>query len=395
MRRILMTILGLLVLAAMSPRSTPAAEPPIAPNAFACDLYHQLSAADGNLFFSPLSISTALAMTWAGAGGRTAAEMAAVLHFTGPALPVHAANEAMLGSLATGESDSWKLAIANRLWPARGLELRPAFLELTEKYYHARPQVLDFAGATEEARRAINRWAEDNTAGMIKELLQQGDLDSLVRLVLTNAIYFQADWASAFDAAQTGVGSFHPADGVVLQVPFMTQTGTFPYRRIDGVQVLQLPYAGSSLAFVAILPDEPDGLARVEAELDFARLDRWLKDLEEQELSVQLPRFDLTWRNELREPLQNLGMKLAFSGAADFSGMTSAGVSIDQVIHQARIKVTEQGTEAAAATAVILRENMQMMFRADHPFLFLVRDTRTGDIVFMGRLSEPQGGAGG
>lgn len=386
----LIKVMGILALAGLLPEPAPGAEPAGGQTAFACDLYQALGSAEGNLFFSPLSISTALAMTWAGAHGNTAAEMAAALHFTGSAQQVHAANSALLDGLTTSENDPWQLALANRLWPATGLELRPGFLDLTEKYYHARPQELDFAGATEEARLTINSWAEDNTQGMIKDLLHRQDLSAATLMVLTNAVYFQAAWTRAFDAAQTTVQPFHLAGGGASEAPFMTQQGAFPYLHTEGAQVLQLPYAGSSLAFVAILPDDPAGLAQLETELTPATLDHWLQGLAAHDLTVMLPRFEMTWRDGLRVPLEELGMKQAFTGAADFSAMTPARVFIDQVIHQARIKVTEEGTEAAAATAVIMRKGMRTVFRADHPFLFLIRDTRTGAILFMGRLAEAQ-----
>lgn len=389
MRGNLIRVLGVLALAGLSPQPAPGAEPAAGPTAFACDLYRQLGAADGNLFFSPLSIHTALTMTWAGAAGPTADEMAAVLHLQGPAAAVHAASGALLDGLTSSENDPWQLALANRLWPATGLDLKPGFLDLTEKYYHARPQELDFAGATEEARLTINSWAEDNTQGMIKDLLHRQDLSAATLMVLTNAVYFQAAWSRAFDAAQTTVQPFHLTDGSVSEAPFMTQQGTFPYLHTDGTQVLQLPYAGSGLAFVAILPDDAADLAQLETELTPATLDQWLQGLTAHDVTVLLPRFEMTWRAGLREPLQELGMKEAFTGAADFSALTPARIFIDQVIHQARLQVTEEGTEAAAATAVVMRKGMRTVFRADHPFLFLIRDTRSGAVLFMGRLADP------
>jgi serpin B len=361
------------------------------PSSFACDLYSALSHTEGNLFFSPLSVSTALAMTYGGARGQTAAEMAAVLHFLNDQEITHAANRELLAGLMTNDEDPYQLAIANRLWPAQSLALKQEFLDLTERFYQAEPQSLDFAGHAEDARQTINRWAEENTLGMIRDLLKKGDLDAATLLVLTNAVYFQAGWASPFDKDRTEKGEFMAAGGQTRPVDFMTQQGSFPLAAIEGARLLQMPYDAGPLAFVVILPEEMDGLARLEKALSPAALDSWLSQLKEQPAVVQLPHFELECRAELSDTLQKMGMPSAFGPGADFSGMTDARIYIDQVIHKARIKVDEEGTEAAAATAVIMRKSMPTVFRADRPFLFLIRDTETGAILFMGRLADPTG----
>lgn len=359
-------------------------------NAFAIDLYTHLGQDEGNIFFSPFSISTALAMTYAGARGQTAREMAEVLHFGDSSDLLHQANRALVEDMTTGDDEGTQIALANRLWPAKSLSLHSTFLDLVAKYYQAKPQPLDFAGQPDQSRLAINQWAADNTAQMIQDLLHKNDITPQTMLVLTNAIYFRGTWANPFDPGKTRQGAFHLGPGKSIETQFMKREGRFGYASLDNVQVLQMPYADSDLAFVVILPTQTDGLKKLEAQLSPMLLDNWLSGLKKQTVTVILPRFEMTHRAELKEVLGQLGIVSAFSGQADFSGMTDSKIFIDQVIHKAKVMVHEEGTEAAAATAVIMEKIERSPFRADHPFLLLIRDTRTGSILFMGRLADPR-----
>ncbi len=356
-------------------------------NAFAVDLYHKLRAREGNLFLSPYSISTALAMTYAGARGETAAEMRKVLHFALPDERLHAAFATLAYDL---RPEGCELNIANRLWGGAGERFLDSFLELTEDYYGARLEQVDFAGATEAARKTINAWVEKQTRDKIKELLHRGDVDGAI-LVLTNAIYFKGDWASQFKEEATRDASFTLLDGATVQVPMMGQTADFRHARRDGLEVLELPYVGEELSMFVLLPDTHDGLPQLEEALTAVEMSGWLSDLRKVEMAVFLPRFKTTCRFNLGDELVAMGMPLAFGGA-DFSGMNGGkDLFISRVIHQAFVDMNEKGTEAAAATAVIMRKGLPPEFRADHPFLFLIRDNRSGSILFFGRAMNPLG----
>lgn len=397
--------------------ANPAAKVVIGNTAFACDLYQKLSTDKGNLFLSPYSISTALAMTYAGARGDTATQMAATLHFDQPAEKLHGAFKSMADGL-TGEAGkkAYELSVANALWGQKGMTLQKEFVDLTAANYGAGLRDVDFVGATEAARTTINTWVEQQTHDKIKELIKPGILDNMTRLVLTNAIYFKGQWEKAFDKKATSDAPFTlavPADQKTpapkVNVPLMYQKGKFNLYQTDGLQVLELLYKGGDLSMVLILPTEPQNrnatpmqLWRLEAYADLeksitpAQLDAWLKAARLQEVQVYLPRFTVTKEFSLADTLKSLGMTDAFSGKADFSGMTGTkDLFISAVIHKAFVDVNEEGTEAAAATAVAVaakngHSTPTPTFRADHPFLFLIRDVRSGSVLFMGRLMDPK-----
>ncbi len=366
--------------------------------AFALELYAQLRSADGNLFFSPYSISSALAMTAAGARGETAAQMEKVLHFAPGGGETHAAFEAIQRRLEAVQSKGeLQLAVANSLWPQKDYPFLPEFLALVEARYDAGITPLDFAGDTEGARQTINGWVEEKTREKIRDLIAQGNLDPLTRLVLVNAIYFKGSWASRFDAARTEVADFQVSADSTAKVAMMAQTRKFPYAETDECQVVKLPYAGGDLSMMVVLPREPDGLAALEAQLSPERLAEWTSQLAEREVRVQLPKFKMTWgAAELNGRLKALGMRDAFDGnRADFSGMDGKTdwLYIGLVLHKAFVDVNEEGTEAAAATAVAMRVKSMsrppVEFRADHPFLFLIQEEETGTILFLGRVADP------
>jgi len=364
---------------------------------FALDLYARLrTEQSGNLFFSPSSISTALAMTYAGARGDTESEMAKVLHFTLSQDKLHPGFASLNKTLdGNGEKRGYRLHGANRLWGQQGYSFLPEFLTITRTHYDAELAEVDFARQTEQARQQINTWVEERTQGKIKDLIPPGIVTPLTCLVLTNAIYFKGDWTKPFDNKVTKDAPFQITSQQRTDVPMMQQQGDFRYWAGDGLKILELPYGRGDLSMLVLLPAETGGLPDLEARLTSENLCRWLMNVREQPVRVFLPRFKLTSQFRLDDTLKAMGMLLAF-GRADFSGMTGKpDLFISAVIHKAFVDVNEEGTEAAAATAVIMKRGLAIPrqpaeFRADHPFVFLIRHNRTGSILFLGRLMNPK-----
>jgi serpin B len=367
-------------------------------NTFALDLYGYLRKEKGNLFLSPYSISTALAMTYGGARGSTAEQMAKTLHFTQGQERLPAAFADLIRQInGNGKQRKYQLHVANALWGQRGYQFLPEFLTLTKQHYGAGLNEVDFKAAAEEARQTINRWVEQQTQDKIKDLIKPGMLDSRTRLVLTNAIYFKAAWLTQFSKGATRDADFHLTADNKVAVPTMHQTKE--HRYLDGgtFQALELPYESGELSMVVFLPKQVDGLAELEQTLTAARLADWLPRLKQHQVEVALPRFKVTAEFQLNDALAELGMPLAFGQGADFSGMTGKkDFLISAVVHKAFVDVNEEGTEAAAATAVVMKvlsappTLQRVTFRADRPFLYLIRDTRTGSILFLGRVMNPQ-----
>jgi len=368
--------------------------------AFAFDLYHNLSTEEGNLFLSPYSISVALAMTYAGACGETESQMANTLHFTLPQDKLHAAFNALNLALAQrGEGakgkdgQEFRLNVVNALWGQEGYEFLAEFLDTLAKNYDAGLNLVDFIGATEEARNTINRWVSDQTEARIEDIIPQGALDALTRLVLTNAIYLNAAWLNPFAEESTADGSFYLLDGSQVTVPMMHQTESFGYTEGDGYKALELLYDGSELSMVVLLPDEGD-FAAFEAALDAEVVKGIVSSLEQRNVAVTLPRFKFDAEFSLKEVLGTMGMPVAFSTAADFSGMTgNRDLMIGNVLHKSFVSADEAGTEAAAATAVEMEltaaPEASAEFNADRPFVFLIRDIETEAILFVGRVTNP------
>jgi serpin B len=369
---------------------------------FAFDLYAKLRAGEGNLFFSPMSISTALGMTYAGARGRTAEEMAKVLHIPDDQTGAHAGFGALLRELdELGKTKGCNLSTANALWGAKGEEFLPGFLKLVKDNYGGGLERLDFVRAPEESRKTINAWVEQKTEQKIKDLLLPPDITPATVLVLTNAIYFKGDWEVQFDKKLTAVEIFTNDGGKRLEdlrprVPMMNRTGSIGYLKGEGFQAVELPYVGKSLSMVVFLPDSVWGLAAFEKSLAPDKFAEWLKGLHKAEVALTLPKFTMTVRyGELAKTLAEMGMPSAFIfRVADFSGINGKkDLFISKVIHKAFVDVNEEGTEAAAATAVIVTPGAVtrvVEFRADHPFIFLIRDNASGSILFMGRVVNPK-----
>jgi serpin B len=353
--------------------------------AFAANMYTELAKSPGNIIFSPASIQLALAMTAEGARSETETEMRTVLH-----LPKEFDRRALMD--IRGGKD-FELRVANKLWGQRGYPFLDAFLEITRKQYDAKLETVDFVAAAEPVRVRINDWVKEKTAGKITNLIPPRALDEYTRLVLTNAIYFKGKWVHEFDKKQTKTQPFFTSGEKSVQAPLMMQNEQLAYAAVDGAQLVSLPYKGKTLEMVLVVPNERDGLPTVEQKL--SQLDKWLGDLGQHDVYVFLPRFHATLSMSVGEVLGKLGMPLAFSeGRADFSGISSTkDLFISAVIHKAFVDVNEEGTVAAAATAILMSTSdaapAPAVVRADHPFLYFIRNVKTGQILFMGRVADP------
>ena len=364
-------------------------------NEFAFDLYSKLAKRDGNLFLSPTSISTALAMTSAGAEGVTAKEMATTLNFTQPEEEVHSAFASLMAMLNAPEKDAYELRMANRLWGQTGYGFLPKYLATTKKQYGAELAQLDFVNQPDKSRKEVNTWVEEQTNDKITDLLPQGSITDMTRLVLTNAIYFKGKLEHEFDKKETKDSPFTTAAGKKVESPLMFQSEKFKYSETEDVQLLEMPYKGDDLSMLVVLPKKVEGLSAVEKNLNAGNVEKWTAAIRKQEVKTHIPRFKLTEEFQLNSTLAELGMPSAFDpGKANFTGMNGRkDLFISAAIHKAFVEVNEEGTEAAAATGIVVGVTSlppePKVFRADHPFVFMIRDNRTGSILFMGRVVNP------
>ncbi|MGA2205294.1 MAG: serpin family protein [Terracidiphilus sp.] len=368
-------------------------------NAFAVDLYAQLRGQPGNLFFSPESISADFAMAYAGARGQTATEIEKVFHFALPPDRLHPAMGALLAQM-NAQHQAYELHVADALWAQKDASFLPAYMTLVQTDYAAGFRPVDFKSSPEAVRATINQWVEQQTNNKIQNLLGPGTVTSATRLLLTNAIYFKGTWLNPFDGNYTEDEEFHLSAKQSIKTPMMNRNGSYRYYDGGTFQALELPYAGNKLSMVVLLSKDTEGLPALEKSFTSAAANEWIQKLEPVgKVILTLPRFTLTQQFELSSTLSAMGMPQAFSGAADFSGMTGKpDFTISAAIHKAFIDVNEQGTEAAAATAIEMvatamqrpnNEPPPIVFDADHPFLFLIRDTSTGAILFLGRVTDP------
>jgi serpin B len=361
------------------------------------DLYRKLRQPGENLFLSPASVFAALSMTYAGARGTTAREMARVLHLTGLApAEVHRAQGRLLAGLNTLARGGIQLNMANAVWAQKRQPFLREFAELLKTTYGAGLERLDFVGAPEEARATINGWVSKKTRGKIAELIPAGAFNEWTRLVLTNAVYFKSSWAIQFPKTATRDLPFTLTSGKKRKVPLMNLTDSFRYGAIPDLQILELPYKGGTLGMVILLPRRVNRLPAVEQQLSSVWLARQLRRLPRRKVEVYLPRFKVTRSVRLAPVLKALGLKEALlQDGADFSGIDGRrGLFIAEIFHRAWVEVNEEGTEAAAATAISSDEGESPqsppVFRADHPFLFLIRDRTTGCVLFLGRIENPE-----
>ena len=360
-------------------------------NEFAMDIYKELSTDAGNLFFSPLSLETALSMTYEGARGTTAEEMQSVLHVPADENVRLEGFEELMTYMNSG-SDDYKLSIANAVWAQKDFPFLDSFLSIVRDSYQSKVENLDFIGDTEGSRQTINTWVEDETNDRIKDLIPPEVLTLDTRMVLTNAIYFKGDWAIQFKEENTRDSDFTTGDGSVVTAPMMFQSDeSFEYGQTDDLQALKLPYKGRELSMFVLLPK--GDISELEASLSSAFVSDILSRMYEKELPVYLPKFKLETKYFLTNTLSEMGMPTAFGMAADFSGMDGKeDLYISAVIHQAFVEVNEEGTEAAAATAVVMAlkgMGTPTEFRADHPFIFMIMDDTSGAILFAGRVDNP------
>ena len=368
-------------------------------NAFAFDLYRSLQSQAGNLIYSPYSISLALAMTYAGARGETESQMAQVLHFL-PQEQAHAAFNALDLQLAerskakSDEETPLQLNIANAVWAEQTYPFLQSFLDTIALNYGAGVRLADFVSQYEAVRREINSWVSEQTEDKINDLIPEGVLDSNTRMALVNAIYFKADWLHPFEAESTADAPFHLLDGSEVTVPMMNQGLSIPYAQGDGWQAIELAYQGESAAMDIIVPDE-GSFEVIESSLDHETVSAILDSLQPAAVQLALPKFKFESEFGLADQLSALGMTDAFDpDQADFSGMTERNdLYISAILHKAVVAVDEKGTEAAAATAVIVTATGAPVFditlTIDRPFIFIIRDIPTGQILFIGRVLNP------
>ena len=384
-----------------------AAQPPIgrelietrdACNRFALDMYRELAAGKENIFFSPWSLSYALAMTYEGARGKTKEEMGSALHFS-IGEGARRRSFSRIDKKLNAPDSGYSLHAANALWVEKKFRLDDEYADLIEQSYHARAANLDFIYEGENSRKTINSWVEEKTLGKIKEIIPPGAIDKLTRLIITNAIYFKGCWRLEFDRKLTAKEDFFTGEGRRVAVPMMRRlddNAVFPYFESEELQILQLPYLGDRLSLTILLPRNND-LAHLEASLDAEKLSRWRMGMVEKQVDVYIPKFKVASSYLLNESLIKLGMPTAFDdSAADFTGMSikwGRMLYIRYVFHQAYVEVNEEGTEAAAATAVVIKIRglppKPPVFRADRPFIFMITDDQTGLILFLGSVNDP------
>lgn len=363
-------------------------------SAFACDLYQKIRSDNGNLFFSPYSISAALAMTYAGARSETEQQMAETLHFALPQERLHPAFNALDLALASEGNENFRLDIANALWGQVGYYFRSDFLDLLATNYGAGMWLVNFIEDAERARIKINDWVSEHTENKIENLLPPGAIDSLTRLVLTNAIYFHASWLVPFSESATEEDTFTLLDNSEVTVPMMSQEASFRYAEGEGYKAVELSYSDKDTSMLIILP-ALENFNEFEMTLNAERVSEIVENLVSTEVSLKMPKFEFEKSLALGQMLQEMGMSAAFDPyMADFSGIDdNRDLYITNVLHKAFISVNENGTEAAAATAVIIGTTAlpppPIEISIDHPFIFMIRHNSTGAILFLGRVLDP------
>ena len=372
-------------------------------NAFAYDLYQAWREQEGNLFYSPYSISVALAMTYAGARGETETQMAETLHFLLSRDDLHPALNALdqeldrrAAAAGSEEDEAFRLSIANSIWGQAGYDFLPTFLDILAKNYGAGLRLTDFAKDPDKSRVIINDWISDQTEARIEDLIPEGEITPLTRLVLANAIYFKASWLHQFDESRTRDRAFYLLNGEQVSVPMMSlsEPPRLLYARGNGYQAVELPYVGNQVAMAIIMPDAGE-FEEFEAGLDAAQMEEILAGMDYETLALRLPKFSFESSFSMAKTLAAMGMPDAVSIAdADFSGMDGThDLYIQSVFHKAFVAVDEAGTEAAAATAVVMSLKGAMPsgidLAIDHPFIFLIRDSVTGSVLFVGRVLNP------
>ncbi len=366
-------------------------------NQFAFDLYAKYRSKDGNVFYSPYSISSALAMTYEGARGKTAEEIQAVFHFPQDA-SIRRDSFLKINQQINKKDKKYALSTANALWAQKDYKFLNDYFSLVDQYYSGKVTNLDFVRETENSRITINSWVAERTNDKIKDLIPSRLITPDTALVLTNAIYFKGFWLKRFNKDNTREEEFRISSDNKIKTQMMHLSGKeakFNYAETKDLQILELPYEGNDLSMIILLPKEED-LKVLEGSLSSEKLSEWKGFLGMEQVNIYVPKFKFETKCFMAQDLKEMGVLTAFGGGADFSGMTGTrDLFISEVIHQAFVDVNEEGTEAAAATAVIMRTSMVRepepvkVFKADHPFIFIIQDRETGNILFMGRVSDP------
>ena len=381
----------------LTPTPEGIAEVVTANNQFAIDIYQQINGqteqVDENVFFSPYSLSTAMAMLYAAAEGETKAQIQKTFHYPTPA--ILNPNSAALYNQFNKPNPDYKLATVNDLWMQQGLTPTKSYIDTVRRYYSGQVTALDFEGSPDPARQTINKKIADKTKQMIPELLPKGSIKSDTAVVLTNAIYFKGDWTMPFTAERTSAKPFYNAIGRASTVQMMQQQSYFDYYEDKHIQVVQLPYKGDDLSMLVVLPKLNHKLAmqQLAKRLSATKIKQWSAGLVRQEVDLQLPKFTLDARYEMKKLLADMGMPKAFNNGAEFNIYAdSPPIKLDKVYHQAVVTVDEKGTEAAAAAGAVgmyVGMSYPVEFKADHPFMFVIKDNKTDAILFLGQVNKP------
>ena len=373
------------------------AEVVTANNQFAIDMYQQINGqpdqADKNVFFSPYSLSTAMAMVYAAAEGETKAQIQKTFHYPAPA--ILNPNSAALYNQFNKPNPDYKLATVNDLWMQQGLTPTKSYIDTVQRYYSGQVTALDFEGSPDPARQTINKKIAEKTKQLIPELLPKGSIKSDTAVVLTNAIYFKGDWTLPFTAERTSAQPFYNAIGRASTVQMMQQQSYFSYYENKHIQVVQLPYKGDDLSMLVVLPKLNHKLAmqQLAKSLSATKIKQWSVGLVRQEVDLQLPKFKLDARYQMKTLLADMGMPKAFNNGAEFNLYADGPpIKLDEVYHQAVVTVDEKGTEAAAAAGAVgmyVGMSYPVEFKADHPFMFIIKDNKTDAILFLGQVNKP------
>lgn len=372
----------------------------LANNQFGLDLYLRYAKnkkAGENIFFSPFSISSAIGMTYEGARGITAQEIADVFHFPSDIQKLRNEYKSIYENI-NSKNEYYKLSVANSLWVQKDYKLSDDYIKNVKTYYDGQVTNLNFIEEVDKAVNTINSWVESKTANKIKNLLSKENVPPSTRLILTNAIYFKGEWLNKFREYTTKEKEFIAGDGSKYQTKMMRQVNYFDYAESDNIQLLKLPYIGDNLSMLVILPKN-NNLSSTEKSFNYKQLNGWILKLKSKKVDISMPKFKIETKESIAEDLKSMGMPTAFSNNADFSGITNTKeLSISDVIHQTFIENKEDGTEAAAATAMTMMSSSPppqpekekiYIFNANHPFIFLIQQNKTGNILFMGRIAKP------
>ena len=369
-------------------------------NKFAFELFHKLKPDrhSKNLIFSPFSVSSVLAMTYAGARNETQSEMSRTLHFSLKQNNVNSDFDTLLKKITINRG-SVQLTIANSLWAQKDSKFLDSYFNLIKSYYKAELQNVDFVNSDEreKTRLMINKWVENKTNNKIKDIMKPGILDDYSSLVLVNAIYFSGKWAIPFNRENTLRDTFHLTAKKSIETPFMKNTLKLKYFENDKLQSVEIPYMGNKITMIIVLPKIKTGVEELDKSITYISYKQMLDSMKNETVELTMPKFQMTSYFQLEHILKNMGMKISFSENADFSGMTGdSTLSIDRVIHKAFIDISEEGNEIPPSKVVAMgpsaspQNRQAKTFLADHPFLFLIKDEETGSILFMGKINKPE-----